>query len=187
MKRCNWSKLVDSKIYQQYHDSEWGVPVYDDQLLFEMFVLETFHCGLSWLIILEKRVNFKCAFDDFDVDLISRYDDVKVNQLLLNDGIVKHRGKIEATINNAKCFIKIQNEFGSFSNYIWSFTKGEIVYKQNDEVFTHNMLSDVFSKDLKKRGFKFMGSVTAYSYLEAVGVMNNHSKDCFLYKKSSNF
>lgn len=173
--RCNW---VSSDLdYIKYHDEEWGVASFDDRYLFEMLVLESFHCGLSWLIILKKRNNFKKVFDNFDVHKVSTYNETKIEQLLSDSSIVKHKGKIEATINNAKCFIEVQKEFGSFSNYIWGFTNNKVVYRS--VVVTKNELSDKVSKDLKKRGFKFMGSVTTYSYLEAIGVMNNHQECCF--------
>ncbi len=179
MKRCNWSSLEKSITYQEYHDNEWGVPSYEDSYLFEMFVLESFHCGLSWLIILNKRAAFRDAFDNFDPYIIREYGEGKILNLLSNKGIVRHKGKIRATIQNAKSFIEVQEEFGSFCKYIWSFTDNKIIYNKDDKLTTKSELSDRISKDLKKRGFRFMGSVTAYSYLEAIGVLNNHSLDCF--------
>ena len=181
MKRCNWKNLDKSEVYMEYHDNEWGVPSHDDDYLFEMLVLESFHGGLSWLIILNKRDAFREAFDNFDPEIIKDYDEEKVEELLNNKGIVRNVGKIRATINNAKCFLQVQDEFGSFSDYIWSFTNNEVLYSKDDEVVAKNDLSDRVSKDLKKRGFKFMGSVTTYSYLEAIGVMNNHMSGCFKY------
>ncbi len=180
MKRCNWGKSLEtSEIYQDYHDYQWGVAVYDDRLLFEMLILESFHVGLSWLIVLKKREAFKKAFDNFDAEIISNYDDFKIAELLENKGIIRHKGKINAAISNAKAYMKTKKEFGSFSDYIWSFTDNQIIYNKDDIFTPTNELSDTVTKDLKKRGFKFLGSVTVYSYLEAVGVMNNHSKTCF--------
>ena len=179
MERCNWPSMKNSETYTYYHDNEWGVESHDDSYLFEMFVLESFHCGLSWLIILNKRNAFKIAFDNFNPQLIRKYDENKISSLLENTGIVRHVGKIKATINNADCFIKVQNEFGSFNKYIWSFTDNKVIYNVDDKISNTSELSDVVSKDLKKRGFKFMGSVTTLSYLEAIGVVNNHSTKCF--------
>lgn len=185
MKRCNWTGLTNSETYREYHDNEWGVESHDDRYLFEMFVLESFHCGLSWLIILNKRDAFKKAFDDFDPYLVREYTEEKMTKLVNNKDIVRHMGKIKAAVNNADCFIKVQEEFGSFDNYIWSFTNQEVVYNRDDVFVTKNLLSDLVSKDLKKRGFKFMGSVTAMSYLEAIGILNNHSTKCFKFTKSN--
>ena len=183
MNRCNWKNLTNRPIYMDYHDNEWGLPSYDDSYLFEMLVLESFHCGLSWLIILNKREDFRFAFDNFDPCLIMNYGEDKGKELMEDKSIVRSEGKIRATISNALSFIKIQEEFASFSNYIWAFTKGETIYN-SDESITKNELSDLISKDLKKRGIKYMGSVTTYSYLEAIGVMNNHSGSCFKNKNN---
>ena len=179
MIRCKWPNLENNDIYIEYHDNEWGVPSYDDRYLFEMILLESFHCGLSWLIILKKREAFKKAFDNFDPQVIKEYDEAKINKLMNDKGIVRNRAKILANIENAKAFIKVQEEFGTFSDYIWSFTDGNVQYGDFDKQITRNELSDKISKDIKNRGFKFMGSVTTYSYLEAIGVMNNHSSTCF--------
>jgi len=181
MKRCNWPNLENSETYTKYHDNEWGVESHDDRYLFEMFVLESFHCGLSWLIILNKREAFKKAFDNFDPLLVREYSEEKINELVNNKDIVRHLGKIKAAIINADSFIKVQKEFGSFDKYIWSFTDNKTIYNKDDKFATKNELSDRVSKDLKKRGFKFMGSVTALSYLEAIGVLNNHSTSCFMH------
>ncbi len=148
-----------------------------------MFILESFHCGLSWLIILNKRAAFKKAFDNFDPFKVKEYKEEKINELLENKDIVRHIGKINAAIKNAESFIKVQEEFGSFDKYIWSFTNQKIIYNTDDKFTNKNELSDIVSKDLKKRGFKFMGSVTALSYLEAIGVLNNHSTECFKFMK----
>ncbi len=181
MIRCPWPHLEDSELYLQYHDNEWGIPSYDDAHLFEMFVLESFHCGLSWLLILKKREAFRKAFDNFDPHCIVQYDETKIEELMKNADIVRNKAKILATVHNAKSYIRVVQEFGTFSAYIWSFTKGKTIYHPFDGMTTHNALSDRFSKDLKKRGFKFMGTVTAYSYLEAIGVIDGHAVNCFKY------
>lgn len=183
VKRCNWGSLENNEIYRVYHDFEWGVPSYCDQYLFEMFLLESFHCGLSWLIILKKREHFREAFDGFDPFIISEYDEMKVEELMNNALIVRSKAKILATINNAKRFLEVKEEFGTFKDYIWSFTDHSVVYGDGVTLLPKNHLSDTVAKDLKKRGFKFMGSVTAMSYLEAIGVVNHHSIDCFRFKK----
>lgn len=174
--RCNWAG--SDEIYIRYHDEEWGVPTHDDRELFEMLVLESFQAGLSWITILKKRENFRKAFDEFDVVKVASYDDDKVEELRLNEGIIRHKGKITSAINNAKVFIEIQKEFGSFDKYIWSFTNGEII---KAEFLTESDLSKTISKDLKKRGMKFVGPTIIYSYLESIGVIDNHQKDCFKY------
>ena len=173
-KRCNW--VSDDEVYITYHDEEWGIPTYDDGELFEMLVLESFQAGLSWITILKKRENFKKAFDDFDVVKVANYDEGKVNELLSNEGIIRHKGKISSAINNAKIFIEIQNEFGSFCDYIWSFTEGKII---KAEYLTESELSKTISKDLKRRGMKFVGPTIIYSYLESIGIIDNHQRDCF--------
>ena len=174
--RCSW--VTDNEIYIKYHDDEWGIPTYDDRELFEMLVLESFQAGLSWITILKKRNNFKKAFDDFDVEKVADYDDDKINELLENEGIIRHKGKINAAINNAQIFIEIQKEYGSFSDYIWSFTDGKII---KGEYLTESDLSKTISKDLKKRGMKFVGPTIIYSYLESIGIIDNHEKNCFKY------
>ena len=180
--RCLW--VTKDKIYQDYHDNEWGVPVYDDHKLFECFLLETFQAGLSWLTILKKRENFRKAFDDFDCNVISNYGDNKVNELLTNEGIIRHRLKIESTIINAKLFIEIQKQYGSFSTYIWNYVDGEPIinsFSVNDNLPSKTDLSDKISKDLKKRGFKFVGSTTMYAFMQAIGLVNDHTDNCFKY------
>lgn len=176
-KRCNWATDVE-EIYVKYHDEEWGVPTHDERELFEFLVLESFQAGLSWITILKKRENFKKAFDNFDVEKVAGYDDVKVDELRENAGIIRHKGKITAAINNAQIFIEIQKEFGSFDEYIWGFTDGEII---KAEYLTESDLSRHISKDLKKRGMKFVGPTIIYSYLEAIGIIDNHQEDCFKY------
>ena len=172
--RCKW--VSDDEVYIQYHDQEWGIPTHDDRELFEMLVLESFQAGLSWITILKKRKNFKKAFDDFDVEKVACYDDVKVEELLSNEGIIRHKGKITSAINNAKVFIEIQKEFGSFDEYIWGFTSGEII---KAEYLTESDLSKRISKDLKKRGMRFVGPTIIYSYLESIGIIDNHEENCF--------
>ncbi len=173
-KRCNWAG--EEEIYVKYHDEEWGIPTHDDEELFEMLVLESFQAGLSWITILKKRENFRKAFDNFDVCKVAEYDDEKVRELLSNEGIIRHKGKITSAINNAQVFIEIQDEFGSFDNYIWGFNEGEII---KAEFLTESDLSKQISKDLKKRGMKFVGPTIIYSYLESIGIIDNHQKDCF--------
>ena len=180
MKRCFW---VDEKypIYVKYHDEEWGVPKYDDRELFELLILEGFQAGLAWITILKKREAFRKAFDNFDVEKVANYDDKKIEKLLKNEGIIRSRQKIEAAINNAKIFIEIQKKFGSFSNYIWGFTDGKIIKNKDDKFEVSTPLSDTISKDLKKRGMKYVGTVIIYSYLQSIGVVNDHETTCFRY------
>ena len=182
VKRCTW---VDEKseIYKDYHDHEWGRPVYDDEKLYEMFLLETFQAGLSWITILKKREAFKEAFDQFDVKKIARYDETKVTELLNNEKIIRSKRKIAAAIKNAKIFMDIQNEFGSFSKYIWGFSNNQIIKNIDDNFKTTSKLSDEISNDLKKRGMSFVGSITIFSYLQAVGIVNDHELNCFCYNK----
>ncbi|MFI3306927.1 MAG: DNA-3-methyladenine glycosylase I [Rikenellaceae bacterium] len=181
MNRCKWKNLETSPIYIKYHDKEWGVVSRDDRHLFEMLILESFHCGLSWLLILKKREAFHSAFDGFEVERVAQYDEAKIEELMQNAAIVRNRAKIVAAVANARAFIEVQREFSSFTDYIWSFTNGEVTYGDFNLGITRNALSDRVAKDLKRRGFKFMGTVTTYSYLEAIGVMNNHASDCFRY------
>lgn len=181
MNRCSWCNTKNQK-YINYHDNEWGVPVYDDTLLLEMLTLEMFHSGLSWEIILNKRENFRKAFKDYSVEKICCMTEKDIKELLNDSGIVRHRRKIESAINNTQIFKEIQKEFGSFSKYLWSFTEGEIIYENGK---TKSELSDTVSKDLKKRGIKFLGTTTVYAYLQAIGIINSHDKICFLYKKES--
>lgn len=172
MKRCFW---VDEKseIYVKYHDEEWGVPNHNDRDLFELLILEGFQAGLSWITVLKKREAFRKAFDNFDVKKVSEYDEEKINALLENKDIIRSRGKITAAINNAKIFIEIQKEFGSFSNYIWGFTDNKVIKNTTGEIPVKTELSDMVSKDLKKRGMKYTGSVIIYSYLQAIGIVDD--------------
>ena len=177
MKRCNWVNLNNQK-YIYYHDYEWGVPHYDDEYMFEFLLLESFQAGLSWECILNKREAFREAFDNFDYKKIALYNLEKVEELKNNKNIVRNKLKIKAQINNAKVFMKIQEEFGSFSNYIWGFTENKIIYNIDDCFKTTSDLSDRISKDLIKRGMKFVGSIIIYFYLQAIGVINDHQLDC---------
>ena len=179
MKRCFWVNL-NNKLYVDYHDLEWGVPKYDDHELYELLILEMLQAGLSWETILKKRENFRLAMDNFDYERIVNYDEEKINELMNNKGIIRNRRKIEATINNTKVFLSIQKEYGSFANFIWSFTNNEILYI--DSKITHNELSDKVSSILKKKGMKFVGTIIIYSYLQAIGVINSHECDCFKFK-----
>ena len=181
-KRCFWA--TESKLYQEYHDHEWGKPVYDDETLFEFLFLETFQAGLSWITILNKRENFRKAFDNFDYKIIANYGEDKYLKLLQNEGIVRNRLKIRAATTNAKLFMEIQVEFGSFSKFIWDYVGGKPIinqFKSRDEVPTRTELSNRISKDLKKRGFKFVGSTIIYAFMQATGMVNDHTIDCFKY------
>lgn len=180
MKRCHWVD-ENSPIYIKYHDEEWGIPKYDDKELFELLVLESFQAGLSWITVLKKREDFRIAFDNFDVKKVASYDESKVNELLNNEKIIRSRGKINSAINNAKIFIDIQKEFGSFTNYIWGFTNNQVVKNSSDVLPVSTPLSDKISKDLKKRGMKYVGTIIIYSYLQAIGVVDDHEKGCFKY------
>lgn len=180
MKRCHWVD-ENSPIYIQYHDEEWGIPKYDDKELFELLILESFQAGLSWITVLKKREDFRIAFDNFDVKKVASYDETKVNELLNNEKIIRSRGKINSAINNAKIFIDIQKEFGSFTNYIWGFTNNQVVKNSSDVLPVSTPLSDKISKDLKKRGMKYVGTIIIYSYLQAIGVVDDHEKGCFKY------
>ena len=180
MKRCHWVD-ENSSIYTKYHDEEWGIPKYDDKELFELLILESFQAGLSWITVLKKREDFRIAFDNFDVKKVASYDENKVNELLNNEKIIRSRGKINSAINNAKIFIEIQKEFGSFSDYIWGFTNNQVVKNSSDVLPISTPLSDKISKDLKKRGVKYVGTIIIYSYLQAIGVVDDHEKDCCKY------
>ncbi len=176
-KRCKWCNLKN-ELYVKYHDEEWGVPNFDDKYLFEMLILESFQAGLSWECVLNKREAFKIAYDNFDINKIIKYDDKKINELLSNEKIIRNKLKIKASINNAKIFKKIQEKFGSFYEYLRRFTNDKTIYESDK---TTSSLSDNISKDLQKRGMKFVGSTIIYSYLQAIGVINSHFEDCFLY------
>ncbi|MEE1961308.1 DNA-3-methyladenine glycosylase I [Flagellimonas taeanensis] len=180
--RCGW--CVGDPLYEAYHDTEWGVPVKDDDLLFEFLTLETFQAGLSWITVLRKRDNFRKAFDQFDYKKIATYKQPKIDALLENPGIIRNKLKVHATVSNAVAFMEIQKEFGSFSNYIWGFVDGSPI-KNTLENYRHapatTPISDAISKDLKKRGFKFVGSTVVYAHMQATGMVNDHEIHCFRY------
>ena len=182
MNRCSWVN-EKNEIYIKYHDEEWGVPSYDDKYLFEMLFLESFQAGLSWECVLNKREYFREAFDNFDYKKIANYSEEKIQELMKNKNIIRNRLKIKAVIENAKIFIKIQKEYETFSNYIWKFTNKKIIKNEDDIIKTTSPLSDEISKDLQKRGMKFVGSTIIYSYLQAIGIINDHEKNCDLSKK----
>lgn len=182
-KRCAWPK---SELDIAYHDSEWGVPVHDDRLLFELLILEGAQAGLSWSTILKKRENYREAFDNFDAKKIARYDEKKVAALMANPGIVRNRLKIAATIRNARAFLDVQKEFGSFDRYIWQFVGGKPQVnprKSLREIASRTAESDAMSKDLLKRGFKFVGSTICYAFMQAVGMVNDHTVECFRFRE----
>ena len=183
-KRCQW--CVGDPIYEAYHDMEWGVPLKEDQRLFEFLTLETFQAGLSWITILRKRENFRLAFDGFDYRQITKYSETKIQALLDNTGVVRNSLKIRATINNAQYFQNIQKEFGSFSNYIWRYVAHQPIqnrYTHNSEIPSTTALANKVSLDLKKRGFRFIGPMVMYAYMQATGMVNDHVVDCFRYKE----
>ena len=176
--RCGWAKGEKDILY---HDTEWGVPSHDDGYIFEMLILEGFQAGLSWNTILQKRENFRKAFDNFDYSKIAEYDEMKLNEFLKNEGIIRNRLKINSTVTNARAFMKVQEEFGSFAKYIWNFTDEKRIinkWKELSEVPATSELSDKISKDLKKRGFKFVGSTIIYSFLQAIGIIDDHLMSC---------
>ena len=178
--RCWW--CGEDPLYVTYHDEEWGVPVRDDAKLFEFLTLETFQAGLSWITILRKRENFRKAFDEFNYQKIATYSEAKIEQLLQDPGIIRNKLKVRATVSNAKAYLEVQKEFGSFSNYIWSFTEGVPIqnsFKSKEEVPVNTPLSDRISADLKKRGFKFVGSTVVYAHIQATGMVNDHLTGCF--------
>lgn len=182
--RCEWCGT--DPIYTKYHDDEWGVPVHDDQKLFEMLILEGAQAGLSWITVLKKRKNYRKAFDNFDVVKVSKYSEKKVAKLLANPGIIRNRLKVNAAVTNAKAFLKIQDEFGSFDKYIWQFVNYEPIvnkFKILKELPAKSEISDFMSNDLKERGFKFVGSTICYAFMQAVGMVNDHTTDCFKYEE----
>ena len=182
--RCDW--CGNDPLYMDYHDTEWGVPVYDDKILFEFLILETFQAGLSWITVLRKRENFRKAFDHFDYNKIAQYDDRKFNELIQDAGIIRNKLKIKAAITNAQAFLETQKEFGSFSKYIWGFVDGSPIknsFKSMSELPANTPLSDTISKDLKKRGFKFVGTTVVYAHMQATGMVNDHVQCCFRYNE----
>lgn len=183
-KRCGW--VNEDPLYIAYHDHEWGIPIYDDKLLFEFLILEGAQAGLSWYTILKRRDNYRKAFDNFNPKKIALYDKRKITSLLKDEGIIRNKLKVESVVTNAKCYLDILKEFGNFSDYIWHFVGGKPVnnkWKSLKEVPDKTPLSDAMSKDLKKRGFKFVGSTICYAYMQAVGMINDHITSCFCYKK----
>jgi DNA-3-methyladenine glycosylase I len=184
--RCSWAEY--NALMQEYHDKEWGTPIHDDKLLFEFLILEGVQAGLSWNIVLQKRENYRKAFDDFDYKKIANYDEKKVEELLQNKGIIRNRRKIQAAITNAKAFLEIQKEFGSFDEYIWRFVNHKPIqnaYKSLPEIPAKTELSGKISNDLKKRSFKFVGATIIYAFMQAVGMINDHIIDCFRRKELS--
>ena len=178
--RCAW--CLSSDLYKEYHDNEWGKPVYDDATIFEFLILETFQAGLSWITILNKRENFRIAFDGFDYKKIARYTEAKEEELLQNVGIIRNKLKVKSAVTNAIAFIKVQEEFGTFSKYIWGFVNGKPILnkpKTLKDVPPTSAISDALSKDLKKRGFKFVGSTVIYAHMQATGMVNDHVEDCW--------
>ncbi len=181
--RCSWVPLNDP-LYLKYHDQEWGCPIHNDELLFEFLILEGFQAGLSWKTILYKRDNFRQAFDQFDVQTVSKYNDQKVAELMGNAGIIRNRSKILSSISNAQAYLRVQLEFGSFDSYIWQFVGGKPIlnsWRSIAEIPTRTPESDAMSKDLVKRGFKFVGSTICYAHMQATGMVNDHLVDCFRY------
>lgn len=182
MKRCAWPK---NELAIAYHDDEWGVPLHDDQRLFEFLILEGAQAGLSWDTILAKRENYRRAFDNFDAAKVARYPDKKVARLLQNEGIIRNRLKIASAVSNAKAFLKVQKEFGSFDTYIWQFVDGKPItnkWKETSQVPPRTEVSDRVSKDMKKRGFNFVGSTIMYAFMQATGIVNDHLVSCFRYR-----
>lgn len=182
--RCAW--CIRDTLYENYHDTEWGVPLFEDQALFEFLTLETFQAGLSWITVLRKREEFRRAFSQFDYQKIASFEPSKVQELLNNPGIIRNRLKISATINNAQVFLKIQNQFGSFSDYIWRFVGDTPItntFERLEEIPAKTPLAETLSKDLKQHGFKFVGPTVIYAFMQATGMVNDHLKDCFRYKE----
>lgn len=186
LKRCPWPG--DRQLDTIYHDEEWGVPVHNDQKLFEFLVLDAFQAGLNWATILKKRENFRVAFDDFNANIIAGYGEDKIAELLQNKGIIRNQLKIKSTISNAKLFLEVQKEFGSFDKYIWQFTGGKTITNKRerlDQIPASTKESDAMSNDLKKRGFKFVGTTICYAFMQAAGMVNDHLIDCFRYNEVS--
>lgn len=182
--RCNWADT--NPLLMHYHDTEWGVPVHEDRLIFEHLALDMFQAGLSWLTILKKRKEFKTAFDNFRIEKIATYNSLKIDELLDNPGIIRNKLKIEAVIHNARLVLEVQKGFGSFDSYLWSFTKGlnkNNAFQTMSEIPTLSDISDAMSRDLKKRGFKFTGSTICYAFMQSIGMVNDHIVSCFRYKE----
>ncbi|MFY0626411.1 MAG: DNA-3-methyladenine glycosylase I [Reichenbachiella sp.] len=185
MNRCEWAEQK-FEAYKKYHDLEWGVPVWDDKTHFEFLILESAQAGLSWSTVLKKRAGYEMAFANFDIEQVALFDENKIQELVQFDQIIRNRAKIRAAVNNAQKFIAIQKEFGSFSKYIWSFTNGEVIvgnWKNKEQIPVTTSESDALSTDLKIRGFKFVGSTIMYAHMQATGLVNDHTVDCFRYKE----
>lgn len=181
-KRCKWA--LSSAILQEYHDTEWGVPVHDDRLLFEFLIMEGAQAGLSWSTVLKKRQEYKKVFDNFDANKIAGYSENKIRKLLQNPGIIRNKLKINSAVTNARAFLNVQNQYGSFDSYIWSFTGGKTIHnawQDTNSVPVNTAESDAMSRDLKNKGFKFVGSTICYAYMQAIGMVNDHTTDCFRY------
>lgn len=188
IKRCTW--CGSDPLYVAYHDEDWGVPVHDDRMLFEMLILEGAQAGLSWLTILKKRANYRNAFHGFEAARIARYDQAEIDRLMQEAGIVRNRLKIESAIKNARVFLKIQEEYGTFADYLWQYVDGTPVinsWRQHSDLPAHTPLSDRLSKALKRRGFKFVGSTICYAFMQSIGMVNDHTTDCFRYAEINNF
>lgn len=184
--RCAW--VSNDPIYIDYHDKEWGLPLRDDQALFELFILESMQAGLSWITILKKRENYREALDQFNAEKIAKYSEKKIEKLLQNPGIIRNKLKVNSIVNNAKAYLKVKNEFGSFSKYLWQFVDDKPIqnkWKNHRDIPTTSPLSDAITKDLKQRGFKFFGSTTCYSFLQAAGFINDHTTDCFIQRRQA--
>ena len=184
LKRCEW--CGDDPLYVKYHDEEWGVPVHDDRLLFEMLNLEGAQAGLSWITVLKKRENYQTLFDNFNAEVISKYSVNKLNEILKNPGIIRNNLKVNAVVTNAKAFLKVKEEFGSFDKYIWQFVDGEPIinnFVRLSDLPSKSNISEIMSKDLKKRGFKFVGSTVIYAHMQATGMVNDHLVNCFRYRE----
>ncbi|MBT8405882.1 MAG: DNA-3-methyladenine glycosylase I [Deltaproteobacteria bacterium] len=180
--RCKWAET--DRLYREYHDTEWGTPVHDERILFEFLILEGAQAGLSWLTILKKRQEYRSAFDNFDPQKVARYDSNKIRELLLNEGIIRNRLKIEAAVQNGRAFLAVQKEFGSFAAYIWGFVEGKPIknsWQTEGQVPAKTRESTILSNDLKRRGFKFVGPTICYAFMQAVGMVNDHTVDCFRY------
>ena len=185
MKRCAWVPENDA-LYVKYHDEEWGVPVHDDRLLFEFLILETFQAGLSWRTVLYKRENFRRAFAGFNPQIVANFDETNIQELLNDAGIIRNRLKVRAAVSNAQAFLLVQEEFGTFCDYIWGFVDGRPIqnrWKTLDELPASSELSEKISSDLKKRGFKFVGTTVVYAHMQATGMVNDHTLDCFRYEE----
>lgn len=184
MDRCNW--CTNNLILQNYHDNEWGDIVHDDKKHFEYLLMEVMQCGLNWLMILKKREILRTCFDNFDYNIIARYDENDIERIIKTDGMIKSKRKIEAIINNAKCFLEIRDEFTSFDSYLWSFSNYKtLIYIKHQKGFweNHNDLSDRISSDMKRKGFKYLGSITIFSHLQACGIINDHAINCYKYNQ----